>query len=128
MEEEITSKEIPHSAKKEEKCYFSNDDFTTLSEDALISAKVVVSVIGNDSVEQQESEEFIIRSGDPPEREESGGGKRVRTFSEGLIELEDREIVSALAFAKDSRGVDSKGFLLLRTQQRRKSSRCSAHR
>ncbi|MBE7489048.1 ATP-binding protein [bacterium] len=121
MEEEITSKEIPHSAKKEEKCYFSNDDFTTLSEDALISAKVVVSVIGNDSVEQQESEEFIIRSGDPPEREESGGGKRVRTFSEGLIELEDREIVSALAFAKDSRGVDSKGFLLLRTQQRRKS-------
>ena len=63
MDEELASRDIVHSAKREEKCRFSNDDFSTLSEDALISAKVVVSVIGDDSVEPQESEEFTIRFG-----------------------------------------------------------------
>ena len=48
-------------------------------------------MIGNDSVEPQESEEFVIRFGQPPEREQGGVGKKVRTFSEGLIELDDRE-------------------------------------
>ena len=123
MEEELASREVSHSGKKEEKCRFSNDDFSMLSEDALISAKVVVSVIGNDSVEPQESEEFVIRFGKPPEREQGGVGKKVRTFSEGLIELDDREMVSALASSTATLPVDSKGFVLLRTPQRGKSFR-----
>ena len=36
MDEELASREVPHSGKKEEKCRFSNDDFSMLSEDALI--------------------------------------------------------------------------------------------
>ena len=123
MDEELATRDIVHSAKREEKCRFSNDDFSTLSEDALISAKVVVSVVGNDSVEPQESEEFTIRFGQPPERPEGGVGKTVRTFSEGLIELDDREVVSALVSSTSSFPVDSKGFVLLRTPQRGKSFR-----
>jgi hypothetical protein len=112
MDEELASRHVTHSGKREEKCRFSNDDFSTLSEDALISAKVVVSVIGSDSVESQESEEFVIRFGQPPEREQGGVGKKVRTFSEGLIELDSRETVSALASSTGALPVDSKGFVL----------------
>ncbi len=120
MEEELASKEVTHSAKKEEKIRFSNDDFSTLSEDALISAKVVVSVVGNELVKPQDSEEFLIRFGEPPELEQGGVGKTVRCLSEGLTELGDRESVSALAPA---RSADSKGFVILRTPQRGKSFR-----
>ncbi|MCI0419349.1 MAG: hypothetical protein L0312_09035, partial [Acidobacteria bacterium] len=123
MDEELASREVPHAGKKEEKCRFTNDDFSLLSEDALISAKVVISVIGNDQVEPQESEEFTIRFGKPPEHEPAGVGKRVRTFSEGLVELSDRESVSDLASSTEVLTVDSKGFVLLRTLQRGKSFR-----
>ena len=60
MDEEIASREVSHVGKKEEKARFSNDDFSTLSEDALINAKVVVLVIGNEGIEPQESEEFKL--------------------------------------------------------------------
>ena len=123
MEEELASREIPHSGKAEEKCRFSNDDFSTLSEDALVSAKVAISVIGNDSVQPQESEEFVIRFGEPPEREKGGVGKKVRTFSEGLIELDDRELVSAVVASAGTLPVDSKGFVLFRIPQGGKSFR-----
>ena len=123
MEEELASKEVTHSNKREEKCRFSNDDFSLLSEDALISAKVIVSVIGNDAVEQQESEEFIVRFGQPPEREQGGVGKKVWTFSLGLIELDNRDTVSALASSTTTLSVDSKGCVLLRMPQHGKSFR-----
>jgi DNA phosphorothioation-dependent restriction protein DptH len=123
MDEELASREVAHSAKAEEKCRFTNDDFSTLSEDALISAKVIVSVIGNDSVESRESEEFVIRFGQPPERPQGGVGKKVRTFAEGLTELDSREMISSLASLTGTLPVDSKGFVLLRTPQRGKSFR-----
>ena len=123
MEEELASRDVPHSGTTEEKCRFSDDDFSTLSEDALVSAKVAISVIGNDSVEQKESEEFVIRFGQPPEREQGGVGKKVRTFSEGLIELNDRETVSALISLTGALPVDSKGFVLFRVPERSKSFR-----
>jgi DNA phosphorothioation-dependent restriction protein DptH len=121
MDEELASREVRHSAKREEKCMFSNDDFSTLSEDALIPAKVVVSVIGSDSVEPQLSDEFVIRFGQPPKSPQGGVGKKVRTISEGLIELESREMVSALASSTGTLQVDSKGFVLWRTPQHGKS-------
>ena len=125
MDEEIVAREVGHSARREEKCRFSNDDFSMLNEDSLVSAKAVVSVIGNDSIDQQESEEFIVRFGDPPEKTAGGVGKKVRTFSEGLIELDGRESVSAIAENPGGMTADSKGFVLLRTAagQRRKSFR-----
>ena len=75
LEEELTAREVGHSGKKDEKCRFSNDDFSMLSDDALISAKVVVSVVGSDEVEPQESEEFQIRFGTAPAHEPGGLAK-----------------------------------------------------
>jgi DNA phosphorothioation-dependent restriction protein DptH len=123
MDEELASREVPHASKKEEKCRFTNDDFSMLSGDVLIGAKVVVSVLGNDQVEPQETEEFTIRFGKPPEHDVTGVGRKVRTLSEGLIELEDRDKVSVLASSTEVLPVDSKGFVLLRTPQRGKSFR-----
>jgi hypothetical protein len=123
MVEELAVLEVSHAGKREEKCRFSNDDFSTLSEEALISARVTVSVVGSDTVERQETEEFIIRFGQPPERQAGGAGKEVRTFSEGVIELGDRETVSELASGSASFWGDSKGFVLLRTRDRGKSFR-----
>ena len=125
-DEEIASRQVPHSALKGgEKCRFSNDDFSSLDEDTLLSAKVTVEVIGNDAIQRQESEEFFIRFGEPPEHETGGVGVPVRTFSEGLVELESRELVSDIATAPPAT-VDSRGFVTLRTpvrQGRRKSFR-----
>ncbi len=117
MDEELASRPVVHSGKREERCRFSDDDFSTLSDDALISAKVVISVIGNAAVEPRESEEFIIRFGEPPDREKGGVGKKVRTFSEGLIEIESRDLVSEIASSVEVYPEDSKGFVLMRPQR-----------
>jgi len=123
MDEELASREVSHTGKKDEKCRFTNDDFALLGEEALIAAKVVVSVIGNELVEPQESDDFLIRFGKPPERIPAGVGKKVRTFSEGLVEVDDRDTVAALASTTNALEVDTKGFLLLRTPERGKSFR-----
>ena len=125
MNEELATREVSHSARSGEKCRFNNDDFSDLGENALISARVAVSVIGDSQVESQESEEFIIRFGKPPEQEQIGAGKKVRAFSEGVIELENGEtvsnLVSAMVSSECQLGVDPKGFVTLRTPQRGKS-------
>ena len=113
FEEEIAFREVRHSARKHEKCRFSNDDFSALDEDTIVSAKVRVSVVGKETVTPQDTEEFIIRFGQPPEKTAGGVGTKVRAFSEGLIELDARCRVSDTA---DNLGgaVDAKGFVLLR--------------
>ena len=124
MGEELAAREVAHSARSEEKCRFNNDDFSDLGEGALISARVTVSVIEDSQVERQESEEFIIRFGKPLEQEQIGAGRKVRAFSEGVIELETREtvsnLVSAMASSECPLRVDPKGFVTLRTPQRGK--------
>ena len=123
MEEELAVCEVPHARKKEEKCRFANDDFSMLNDDALISAKAIVSVVGGEDVEPKETEEFTIRFGQLPDRPQGGIGKGVRTFSEGLIELADREAVSEICSTPSAIREDSKGFLLLRTKDGGKSFR-----
>ena len=118
--EELATREVSHSANKVgEKCRFSGDDFATLNEDedSVLPAKVVVSVLGDDTVEPQESEEFVIRFGNPPERETGGGGVKVRAFSEGLIELSEREVASEVAstVSLTPAALNSSGWLTLRT-------------
>ena len=116
MDEEIAFLDhIPHAARKGgEKRRFGNDDFSSLSEDTVLQAKVVVEVAGNDSIEPQESEEFTIRFGQRPEQVGGSVGEPVRTFSEGLAAVESRETVSAAA-ASSPAIVDAKGFVVLRT-------------
>ena len=117
LDEELAERSVPHSARQGgEKCRFNNDDFSMLDEDLRVSAKAVVSAVGNGDVEAQESEEFVIRFGDPPEKTAGGAGKTVRAFSEGLVELDDRESVSTIADNPTGFGVDEKkNEALLRT-------------
>ena len=126
LEEELAGRDVPHAGRiGGEKCRFSDDDFSSLNEDSRLSAKVVVSVVGNEAVEPRESEEFIIRFGKPEDPEIGGVGTTVRAFSEGLVELGSREAVSDIA-ASLSVKFDKKGFALLRTpveRGRRKSFR-----
>ncbi len=115
-DEEIAGREVVHTGKSEEQCQFTADDFEELDEDAIISAKVVVSVRGREAVEPQESEEFTIRFGTATARESGGLGKKVRTLSEGVIELDERADVHLAAVPPAT-----KGFRLLRTAQRNKN-------
>ena len=74
--EELTSREVSHSARTTgEKVRFTDDDFSLLDEDALLSAKVSVDVVGNAEIERRETEEFAIRFGEPPEKDAGGGGR-----------------------------------------------------
>ena len=63
---EIASWEGVHAAKLHEKCIFTQDDLPDLSEDAVIPVRVVLSVIGNDSL-VRETEEFEIVCGERPD-------------------------------------------------------------
>ena len=77
MQEELAVRELSHSARAGgEKCRFNNDDFESMDEHALISAKAVVSVVDSDKLEPQETEEFLIRYGQPPEKDAGGTGRR----------------------------------------------------
>ena len=122
MDEEISAREASHSDKERQKCLFSDDDFLTLSEDTLVSAKVLVSVVSEPEIEPQESEEFMIRFGEPDTQEQGRVGKKVRAFSEGLIELGDRNMVSEIA-SSTSRIEAEKGFVVLRAPKRGKNFR-----
>ena len=114
LDEELAARDVRHSARQLEKCRFSNDDFSTLSEDALLSARVAVSVVGRDEIERQESEEFVIRFGDPQVPPAGGAGRKVRTFSEGLIEFPSRETAAAVAENPTCVTADARGFVVLR--------------
>ena len=117
MDEELAVRDVTHSARSSgERCRFTNEDFD-VGEDSVISAKVVVSVPGDDNVRREESEEFVIRCGEPPEKTASGAGRKVRTFSEGLIELGDLDEVSSVLDNRSSLDFDVKrSAALLRTQ------------
>lgn len=124
-EELAVSDSILHSARKTgEKCRFTNDDFSSLPEDALLSAKVILEVADNDGIERQVSEEFVIRFGEFPDPEVVGFRETVRTFSDGLSDIKNRELISMIS-AKSPANEDSKGFVILRTDEngRRKTFR-----
>ena len=114
LDEELAARDVRHSAGQLEKCRFSNDDFSTLSEDALLSARVAVSVVGRDAIERQESEEFVIRFGDSQVPPAGGAGRKVRTFSEGLIEFPSRATAAAVAENPTCITADARGFAVLR--------------
>ena len=128
MHEEIAEKIVPHAALRGgEQCRFDNEDFAKfISEEARVPAKVVVSVVGTETIKSKESEDFLIRRGQVLAREPAGSlGRKLRTFSEGLVELDSREEVSSVV-ASMQVTVDSKGDSSLRTpakEEGRKSFR-----
>ena len=119
QDEELAARDVRHSARQQEKCRFSNDDFSALSEDAFLTARVVVSVVGRDEIERQQSEEFVIRFGEPRETTAGGAGRKVRTFSEGLIEFPGRETAAGVAENPTCVTADARGFVVLRPRDSR---------
>ena len=120
---EIASWEGVHSAKAHEKCIFTQDDLPDLSEDAVVPARVVLSVVGSDSIVSEETEEFEIVCGERPDGS-TPVGKRFRTFSDALIELGSREEVEAMTSLTESLPTNVKGhFLVWKSPSRRKNFR-----
>ena len=114
LDEELAARDVRHAARQQEKCRFSNDDFSALSEDSLLTARVVVSVVGRDEIERQQSEEFVIRFGEPQEKTAGGAGRKVRTLSEGLVEFPGRETAAAAVENPTCVTTDARGFVVLR--------------
>ncbi len=119
LDGELASRDIVHTGGKEQKCRFTNDDFSLLGDDVLVSAQVRVSVVGNDTVEPQKTEEFIICFGEPQEAVAGAAGKKVRTFSEGIIELASRNDVVDKVSSADGRQTDAKNFVVWRIPGRK---------
>lgn len=103
QDELLAVKEPQHRGLKGgEKVRFTAEDLEDMPEDAVVSASVVLEVVGQtDRIEPGRSEEFQIRFGDPGEIAATGAGKEVRAFSEGLIELPDRAAVTRAVSGPD---------------------------
>ena len=99
MDEELASKLVVHRGGQYESCKFFPEDFPSLDENASIPARVVVSVVDNESVEPAASEDFVILRGEPLEHRAARGATRVRTFSEGLMEAKARKAVTEFVSA-----------------------------
>jgi len=123
LEEELANQDIVHNGKEEQKCVFTNDDFSSLNENSVINAHAIVRVVDNEEIVPQRSEEFIIRYGDMETITKAKMGRKVRTFSEGLIELENWGKVTELLDKISSFSADPKGSVVLRTGQTDKSYR-----
>ena len=117
---EIASWEEVHSARAQEKHIFTQDDFPDLPEDAVVPAKVSLSVVGTDSIETRESEEFEIVCGERPPGA-SPVGRRYRTFSEALIELGSRAEVEAMTSLTTTVPKNARGDYLIWNAPRRRS-------
>jgi len=120
MNEELAYRDVSHvGGRSYERCSFSDDDFAFLNEDAQIGARVVVTVPGYPRIEDQISEDFTIKFGDPSKDGPTRAGKLVRTFSEGLIESDDRQSVTEASSNTIPLEDDGKGTVVLRTADRR---------
>ena len=117
QDEPIVEKLVRHRALRSgEKLRLTREDFDDLPEDAVLSASVRLEVVAQTKIKCTDSEEFQIRFGEKPESSVAGAGKEVRAFSEGLIELNDREVVSAAAANRDALRWDPKNeWVALRT-------------
>ncbi len=121
--DEMASREVVHSGRAHEKWIFSQDDLPDLSEDAAIPARVVLSVVGSDTIDSEESEEFEIVCGERPEAS-TPVGKRFRAFSDALIELGTRDEVAAMTSFAETIPKRAKGdFLVWHAPNRRKNFR-----
>ncbi len=124
--EPLAVEEITHARKPKQKAIFTDEDFLDLPDDARVPARIRVSAVGGGAdagVLSDETEEFEIVRGELPGKK-AAAGKRYRTFSDGLIELGDREAVTAMASFELTRPAEAKGgFLVWRSPDERRNFR-----
>lgn len=127
-DEEVASRDVVHTANAHEKLVFGREDFT-VDVGAVLPVRVVVSAVSakdlSNSSEplREESEEFEIVFGDL-ERSQAAIGKTFRTFSDAVIELRTRDLVTRMTSLEETRPVEAKnGFLTWRSPNQRKRFR-----
>ncbi len=93
----LAGKEVSHRGKKEEVAAFTSDELTDDTGQLYVRARVRL-VAGDGQVRlEQETEPFIIRCGDlAPDAAHSRSFPWVRTLSDGLVQLDDREQATAV--------------------------------
>ncbi len=98
----LTEKQVSHRGKKEEVAAFTSDELTDDNGQLYVRARVrLVAEDGHVRLEQ-ETESFIIRYGDlPPDAAHSRSFPWVRTLSDGLVQLDDREQATAVYTSPD---------------------------
>lgn len=125
--DELAARVVPHRSRAQlQKCTFTNDDFGDLGEDTVLSARAQVEVVGNPTIEPEETEEFIVCTGEPEMQNAASGARRMRTFSEALVELGSWPAVSALVGGISPArplATDRKSHIVLRSAERGKAFR-----
>lgn len=127
-DEEVAGNDVVHTAKVQEKLVFGREDFA-VEEGAVLPVRVVVSAVSATDQDtdsdplRKESEEFEIVFGEP-EGSRAATGKTFRTFSDAVIELRTRDLVTRMTSLEATRPVETKGgFLTWRSPDERKRFR-----
>lgn len=130
--EQLAAQDLTHAKKPKQKAIFTDEDFQDLPDDVRVAARIKVSAVGSGAVGGEsrkssarvlsdKSEEFEIVRGELPNKK-AAAGMRYRTFSDGLIELSGRDVVTAMASFELTRPAEAKGgFLVWRSTGERRN-------
>ena len=92
----LAEKHVSHRGKKEEAATFTPDELTDDTGQLYVRARVRLTAEDGQVRIEQETEPFIIRYGDlPPDATSARSFPRVRTLSEGLVQLDELEQATA---------------------------------
>ncbi|WP_058866024.1 ATP-binding protein [Chloracidobacterium thermophilum] len=98
----LSEKQVSHRGKKEEVAAFTSDELTDDTGQLYVRARVRLTAEDGQTRIEQETEPFIIRYGDlPPDAAGTRSFPRVRTLSDGLVQLDDREQATAVYASPD---------------------------
>ncbi|QUW01133.1 ATP-binding protein [Chloracidobacterium sp. MS 40/45] len=93
----LAEKQVSHRSKKEEVAAFASDELTDDTGQLYVRARVHLTAEDGQVRIEQETEPFIIRYGDlPPDAAGTRSFPKVRTPSDGLVQLDDLEQATAV--------------------------------
>jgi hypothetical protein len=114
----LAEQRIVHSGKEPQKAKFTEDDFSELEDGSTFEARIVVRVIGNESLEVA-TEDFLLSIGSESKETISGAGKESRCLVEGLAALSSDDFAQALqGLSGTGVACDKKGFLICKGGQK----------
>jgi hypothetical protein len=92
--EVLTSRQIEHSGKPEQKIVFSAEDFEDLEATAKLEAYIEVSAAAKDTSIAVRTEDIIITFGEAPVSERVTSGEVLRCLTDGILQATSREDVA----------------------------------
>ena len=91
--EVLTSRQIEHSGKSEQKVVFSAEDFEELEESAKLEAFIEVSAAAKSATITERTEDFIVTFGEAPVSERVSSGEVLRCLVDGVLQASSRDDV-----------------------------------